>query len=514
MFEDYESSEAYFEDSVWGTGVFDEDPRLDPADAAFINHALANDNPAHALKALRQLERQNAFNNSVQARLVTHIDAMRSKRDQGRVNTTISTTQRGTAQMVAIARHKTQQGALSYLPRVRNLVTDMPFLFSRLEKGLLTEEQVLAILLPFDLTPSTEREQFDRYYETHPQMFAGASVHQAKELAQKAVDLANDVQRTAAAEKQAEQRFVRVERQQDHYRLKGKLPLEVGLALTNFLNEQAHKIHQAGDPRTVSQLRADVLVASATGQPIDKPLPVKLHVNLVITDRTLFLQDSGMAVIPGYGNIPAEYARKLVAEHEDQETIKSRLNAMPMFRRLFTNPSHEDLVSMDSKERLYKGQLRHLVQLRDPYCRTPYCSNNPRHADHVLQAHKGGETSFSNGDMKCGACNLAKEAPGWTEQVVSQTPHRILIEPTPGISFTSTSPPLTGLARLAQIFSEADQPLPPVPIRHPVKECIPSEEDFETLDYFDPDYEAAYTAAGFELEARVLAGEFEDANSV
>src|SRR5699024_3452691 len=115
---------------------------------------------------------------------------------------------------------------------------------------------------------------------------------------------------------------------------------------------------------------------------------------------------------------------------------------------LFMAPNSQDLVTMDSRERSYQGQLRHLIQLRDQFCRTPYCTNKPEHLDHVQQAAKGGRTSFSNGAFKCASCNLAKEAPGWEEEVESSAPHRIRIRPTSGVEYVSSSPPTTGMGRL------------------------------------------------------------------
>mgnify|MGYP006177977773 CR=1 FL=1 len=40
-----------------------------------------------------------------------------------------------------------------------------------------------------------------------------------------------------------------------------------------------------------------------------------------------------------------------------------------------------------------------------------------RHADHIVRATDGGETSADNGQGLCERCNYVKESPGWTSWV-------------------------------------------------------------------------------------------------
>ena len=131
-----------------------------------------------------------------------------------------------------------------------------------------------------------------------------------------------------------------------------------------------------------------------------------IEIQLVMPAETLLGQGSEPALAPGYGAIPAAFARALVVSC-------GSAGAAAWVRRLFTTPDGRDLVTMDSRRRRFSGPLRHLIELRDQTCRTPWCDAPIRHGDHVVPERRGGATSAANGQGLCEACNYAKEAPGW-----------------------------------------------------------------------------------------------------
>lgn len=93
-------------------------------------------------------------------------------------------------------------------------------------------------------------------------------------------------------------------------------------------------------------------------------------------------------------------------EHPDQE-------AAAVFRRLYASPRPGELVAMESRARAFPVGLSRLIRLRDVTCRTPWCNAVIRHIDHVLPHHRGGPTSYENGQGLCVRCNLAKEHGQW-----------------------------------------------------------------------------------------------------
>ncbi|SDX14768.1 HNH endonuclease, partial [Arthrobacter sp. cf158] len=114
-------------------------------------------------------------------------------------------------------------------------------------------------------------------------------------------------------------------------------------------------------------------------------------------------------------------------------------------RRLYTAPGTGELLSMDSKARLFPPRLRRFIQTRDDTCRTPYCDAPIRHIDHVIPWHTGGTTTLSNGAGLCEACNHTKENPRWTAKPLHEDNHTLHIRTPTGHTYTSKAPPLLGL---------------------------------------------------------------------
>ena len=201
--------------------------------------------------------------------------------------------------------------------------------------------------------------------------------------------------------------------------LSALLPVHEGVAVLAALTRNADTLHTAGDPRSRDQIKADTLVESITGKPGGI---TGVELNLVMTDRTLLQGDAEPARIPGYGIIPADFARNLLTQgQEDQvrvqpaapDSAKSLKELKTWVRRLYTAPSTGDLVAMDSRRRLFPAPLRRFIQIRDDTCRTPYCDAPIRHHDHIIPWHNAGPTSLANGAGLCEACNHTKELPGW-----------------------------------------------------------------------------------------------------
>ena len=218
---------------------------------------------------------------------------------------------------------------------------------------------------------------------------------------------------------------------------------------------------------------ADALVERTTGTPGGIS---GVEIQLVITDRTLLQADSEPARLPGYGTVPAGWARSIVngtgsrlgatAADKDDTAFKVWL------RRLYTHPRSGELVAMDSRARIFPPGLRRLIQTRDDTCRTPYCDAPIRHLDHIIPWHHGGKTTQANGAGLCEACNHTKETPGWTAIPRPGPRHTIELTTPTGHTYHSTTPPLPGtphasgaLAGNPQFGSQASRasPLDPLP---------------------------------------------------
>ena len=218
---------------------------------------------------------------------------------------------------------------------------------------------------------------------------------------------------------------------------------------------------------------ADALVERTTGTPGGI---TGIEIQLVMTDRTLLQGDSEPARLPGYGIVPAGWARELLQDPSgtgagararnparpttgEQAATRTRHGheACPnvWLRRLYTAPGTGELIAMDSRARLFPPGLRRFIQARDDTCRTPYCDAPIRHLDHIIPWHHGGPTTQANGAGLCEACNHTKETPGWSVRPRPGPRHTLEIQTPTGHSYHSTAPPLpgtqlTGLASAAQ----------------------------------------------------------------
>ena len=217
------------------------------------------------------------------------------------------------------------------------------------------------------------------------------------------------------------------------------LPVAQAVAAYAALAVAADSAGAAGDPRGRGQLMADTLVARVTGAPtVDGRPVVPVALGLVMSDQALFSGAHDTAHIAGHGPVPAGLARELLSDSLD---AGSRV----WMRRLYTHPATGELVAMDSRQRLFRGRLRAFLDLRDQFCRTPWCNAPIRHRDHVTGVAAGGETSAEEGQGLCQACNHAKQASGWRARPRPSPGHVVETTTSTGHTYRSGAPPLLGL---------------------------------------------------------------------
>jgi hypothetical protein len=215
-------------------------------------------------------------------------------------------------------------------------------------------------------------------------------------------------------------------------RLSAELPVAQGVAVFKSLGEHADSLRASGDPRSRGQVMVDTLVARVLGTEQPTRLPVLTHV--VVADDVLFGTGEQAAHLDGFGPIPAELARELVKT--------ATRDGLAQLRRVYVKPATGELVAADSRSRCFPDGLGALIELRDQFCRTPWCDAPIRHRDHPESAAEGGQTSQQNGQGLCEACNDAKEARGWRARPSPGQRHTVQITTPSGRTYHSTSPPL------------------------------------------------------------------------
>ncbi len=211
------------------------------------------------------------------------------------------------------------------------------------------------------------------------------------------------------------------------------LPVKDGVGVYAALTRTADTARAAGDPRTRGQVMADTLAGSVLGAASLAAGP-GVTLGLVMSDSALFGTSDEPAHIDGYGPIPAELAREIVAG-------AVLADEAVWLQRLYTSPTSGQLVAMDSRARLFRGSLARFIRLRDRICRTSWCDAPVRHADHAESVDEQGPTTGDNGQGLCEACNHAKQAHGWRARPLpSEGDHQIDTTTPTGHTYRSRAP--------------------------------------------------------------------------
>lgn len=424
-----------------------------------IDDAIALHDNSLLAQYINEIERRKASFSAKQARMAYFYEkqVVRENEDRG---VHIYQSERGAAAAIAINRRQSTNGACSYLRACRILLEDTPNLFDCFAHGHLTERQIKAITEPLEEVDANGRREFDAIFADHTDMFENLGVRAISDLVRKFTERFQSSEKAVKIEDEAAKRYVRFRKSKDCVMLSAKLPLAEGIALAKSIKKRAKAIFRMGnDPRSKQQLQADMLICSQL-EGFPPKVPLFLDVKLIMTDKTLFAGSHEPANLPGYGIIPAQYARELVAgakvDLEDpfhltlkDDELNRRIFTFPEIQRIYTAPGNQDLIAMDSKAREFPESLKEFIRIRDSHCMTPYCDGVPEEIDHVVQRHLNGPTSVHNSSYRCRFCNLAKELPGWYEKVDYSIPHSIVINTGDGRTYRSLAPPATGIVREA-----------------------------------------------------------------
>jgi hypothetical protein len=247
------------------------------------------------------------------------------------------------------------------------------------------------------------------------------------------------------------------------------LPVRDGVAVYAALDAAGATARATGDRRSRGQVMADTLVRRTTtpaaalvsDAAATDPGATAVEIHLVVTDDTLLRGGTEPALLtsdPAGSNTAADLISAPVARDLVREA------ATAWVRRLYADPSTGQLVAMESTRRVFDGNLRRMLVLRDQTCRTPWCQAPIRHGDHVRPAAAGGPTSLGNGQGLCERCNHTKALPGWSATVTAtagsrgasavdhsgppgaRAGHTVRLTTPTGHAYDSTAPPLLGLS--------------------------------------------------------------------
>ncbi|HSA41405.1 MAG TPA: HNH endonuclease, partial [Mycobacterium sp.] len=385
---------------------------------------------AALVSGIAELERLKSQAAATQARLSAQLATVRHDAEVA-AGVPAARRGRGLAAEIALARHDSPNRGNRHLGFAQALVHEMPHTLKALETGALSEWRATLIVRESACLEVGDRATLDAELCADPGALAGLGdgriAAAAKAIAYR-LDPHAVVDRAVKAEAD---RCVTIRPAPDNMvYLTALLPMAKGVSVYAALRRAADG---NGDGRTRGQLMADTLIERITGRPAQTPEPIA--VSLVLSDQTL-VGGNDPAVVPGFGPVPANIARSLIAAALDTPEVRATL------RRLYAHPGSGALVAMESRSRLFPKGLATLIRFRDHSCRTPYCDAPIRHTDHITPATRGGPTSERNGQGTCEACNHNKQAAGWLVAPIDADRHTTELTTPTGHHYRSTAPPV------------------------------------------------------------------------
>jgi hypothetical protein len=414
---------------------------------------------AGMIDLLRDLEDLKSAAAGLQARVAVAFDALQ-RRTQREAGVPADELGKGVGAQIALARRESPVRGGRLLGLAKALVTQMPHTLAALQTGQLNEWRATLLVKETACLSAADRCAVDEQLAADTGALTGigdrALIAAARTAAYR-LDPRSVVNRTSNA---VADRHVSLRPAPDTMTyLTALLPVTAGVAVHAALTRHADAERSTGDTRSRGQIMADAVVERITGAPGGIS---GVEIQLIMTDRTLFQGDTEPARLPGYGIVPAAWAREAAfaarkattdvggpVERGDSGGTSNNDDGDAAYatwlRRLYTAPATGELVAMDSRSRLFPPGLRRFIQTRDDTCRTPYCDAPIRHLDHIIPWHHRGPTSGNNGAGLCEACNHTKETPGWTVEPRPGPRHTISVTTPTGHSYQSTAPPLPGI---------------------------------------------------------------------
>ena len=375
------------------------------------------DDAARLVDELEELRRQEA---ALAARRVEVTDALRRSNiahEHQIVHRADNTTERAefvercTRAQVACALRVTERRARQLIEESRMLVTDLTATLEALRTGDLSYRHAAVLVDESCVVSDQARTHFEAA------VLSGRRDVPAETFAKRCRRIREHVhpetieRRATAAERK---RCVTVDHGRDGMAwLTAYLPIMQAELAHTLLTGLAMDERDAGDPRTLDQLRADALLDCLlrSGRPAgvaDGADPsaalrsIRVGVSITVPALSILGLSDEPAILDGYGPIPMDTAKVLAA-------------AASSWRRILTDPATGVRLTYDRETYRVPAELRAWLQDRDGTCRFPGCGRRARgcDVDHNHAWESGGCTDHDNLSHLCRAHHRLKHHTSW-----------------------------------------------------------------------------------------------------
>src|SRR6478609_779724 len=275
--------------------------------------------PASAAALIDETRELEDLKSALAARQARHAVAfdLSQRREQALAGVPAEQLGAGVAAQIALARCESPARGGRLLGLAKALVAEMPHTLAALETGQLNEWRATLLVRETACLPAADRAAVDEELAPDAGTFSGAGDRAIIAAARAAAYRRDPRSITQRASHAAAERHVSLRPAPDTMcYLTALLPISQGVAVHAALTRHADAARAGGDTRSRGQLIADTLVERTTG----KAGGISgIQIQLVMTDRTLFQGDSEPARLPGYGIVPAGWARALLRPNQDQD---------------------------------------------------------------------------------------------------------------------------------------------------------------------------------------------------
>jgi hypothetical protein len=279
----------------------------------------------------------------------------------------------------------TRRSAEYHLGVASQLVEDYPRIWDALRDGLIDLPKARVIISETcHLEPELRIRIADAALERAPQQTTGQLGARVRKLV---ISLDPDSAKTRYEEGVEERRVVSQANPDGTANLHGlNLPAHRAGAAMRLINRLARAAKSADDPRTMDQIRADVLLDLLHGRQSGQTRTTRGTVDIQVDLTTLAGLDDNPGELAGYGPVIADIARQVTEEQPDSE-----------WRYTITDEHSQVVQNGTTHRRPTADQLRKIAT-ESPACVFPGCRMPASECDidHNQPWSEGGPTEPSN----------------------------------------------------------------------------------------------------------------------
>ncbi|MFC4002035.1 DUF222 domain-containing protein [Prauserella oleivorans] len=355
-----------------------------------------------SIERIQELERHIARLQALQVREIAAYSSSRG--DAGDV-----------ASEIALTLSISENSARIKMTLARDLVDRLPATLAAMSRGDIDVYKASKVAGPTSVLSDVLAREVDAAVADR---LAGRDPSSIRRMVNRAIHKLDPEGGAVRAEKRRRERRVELMHTDDAMAtLAADLPAEVASAAYARIDRRARALRNAGDERTMDQLRADVfaelLLSNHAGTPSAKA-EIFVHLDLA----TLVGLANNPAELAGHGPLPAPIARAIAFDPKST------------WRRIITDPHTGAPIDVGRERYRPPAVTADHVKVRDRECRFPTC-HRPAHytdLDHVVPRQRNGETNTRNLIGLCRRHHRVKHTPGWqfhltdTETVHITTP--------------------------------------------------------------------------------------------